>query len=217
MEDLSTELFDILKFLLPGFLTAWIFYAFTSYPKPSQFERIVQALIFVVFIQGMVFCIKHILFYLGQSWSLGAWTQDVSTVWSYAAAIILGFVFSLFANNDLFHSFMRWANFTKQSSYHCEWFGAFNTCPVHVILHLEDDRRVFGWPQEWPSQPEKGHFLLRNPSWISEKGDYIDMPTVKFMLLKSSDIKWVEFLQDNPEVEYVQKSTDATAVHNPAE
>lgn len=212
MEDLSTELFDILKFLLPGFLTAWIFHAFTSYPKPSQFERIVQALIFVVIIQAFVFCIKSALIYIGQYCSLGLWTHTISTVWSYIAAVILGFAFSLFANNDLFHSLMRLVKLTKQSSYHCEWFGAFNANEVHVILHLEDDRRIFGWPQEWPSQPEKGHFLLRNPSWLDENGQYVNMPTVKYILLKSSDIKWVEFLQDNPEVKYVEKSTDSTTV-----
>lgn len=96
MESLSTELFNILKFLLPGFLAAWVFHAFTSYPKPSQFERVVQALIFTVFIQGLTSVIKFILLFIGQKIvSIGSWTPEVGVTWSYVAAILMGLIFSI--------------------------------------------------------------------------------------------------------------------------
>ncbi len=44
----------VVAFLLPGFITAWIFYGLTSHPKPSQFERTIQALIFTFIIQIFV-------------------------------------------------------------------------------------------------------------------------------------------------------------------
>ena len=88
MESLSTELFNILKYLLPGFLTAWIFYAFTSYPKPSQFERVVQALIFTIFVQGLTFVIKFAFLFIGEKWhSFGTWTSVVGLTWSYLSLI----------------------------------------------------------------------------------------------------------------------------------
>ena len=44
----SSEIVGVLSFLLPGFVAAAIFYSLTSYPKPSPFDRVVQALIFTV-------------------------------------------------------------------------------------------------------------------------------------------------------------------------
>ncbi|MEZ0582482.1 DUF6338 family protein [Erwinia sp. STN24] len=213
MEAVSGDLFKILMLLLPGFLTAWIFHAFTAYPKPSQFERVVQALIFTVFIQASLYIIKPTLLWLGNYHSFGHWNVEAKTLWSYISAFTIGIVFSTLANNDKFHAFMRFIGVTKQTSYHCEWFGTFNANVTHVILHLTDDRRIFGWPEEWPADPERGQFILRNPSWVTEKG-YEDMPTVKYIMFKSSDIKWVEFIQDNPEVIYVEKSADPSTIQN---
>lgn len=213
MESLSTDVFGILKILLPGFLSAWIFHGFTAYPKPSQFERVIQALIFTVFVQGFVFALKPTALWLGQFHSFGHWTNLTSTIWSYISAIALGFLFSFFANNDFFHALIRLIGVTKQTSYHCEWFGAFNSNITHVVLHLNDDRRVFGWPQEWPADPEKGQFILRNPSWIID-GEYVNMPTVQFIMFKAVDIKWVEFIQNSPEVIYVEKSSNSSTVQD---
>jgi len=211
MDAMSGDLFKILMLLLPGFLTAWIFHAFTAYPKPSQFERVVQALIFTIFIQALLYIVKPIILWVGDFYSFGPWGSDANTFWSYVIAFFIGLIFSSLANNDSFHSLMRTIRVTKQTSYHCEWFGTFNDNITHVILHLNDDRRVFGWPEEWSADPEKGQFILRNPSWVTESG-YIDMPTVKFIMFKTSDIKWVEFMQDNPEVIYVEKTTDTPTI-----
>lgn len=198
MESLSTELFNILKFLLPGFLSAWIFHAFTSYPKPSQFERIVQALILTVFVQALTYAIKLSALWLGKEFhSFGVWTSNVALTWSYIAAIIIGFVFSVAANTDKFHSLLRLCKITKQTSYHCEWFGAFHSRENQwVVLHLNDDKRVMGWPHEWPSDPTKGHFVLMNPSWLIGEEE-IPLPQIEIIILKVTDIRWVEFL-NNP-------------------
>ncbi len=44
----SGEVIGVLTFLLPGFVAAAIFYSLTSHPKPTAFDRVVQALIFTV-------------------------------------------------------------------------------------------------------------------------------------------------------------------------
>lgn len=200
MESVSSEVFDILRFLLPGFLTAWIFHAFTSYPKPSQFERIVQALIFTVFVQMATYLVKNTLLKIGIYFSVGPWTENIELVWSYLLAGIIGFIFTCCANIDCFHTLLRNLKITKQTSYHCEWFGAFQERDDKwVILHLSDDRRIYGWPYEWPSDPTKGHFVLMHPSWISDN-KYIDLNGVESIMFKVSDIKWVEFIAPPEEV-----------------
>lgn len=194
MESLTSEFFNILKFLLPGFLTAWIFHAFTAYPKPSQFERVVQALIFTIIIQGIIFPVKIASLFLGKIHSFGHWNEASVTFTSYLFSIVLGLAFSYYANNDKFHNFLRILKITKQSSYHCEWYGAFHDREkCRVVLNLIDGRRIYGWPYEWPSDPSKGHMVLTEAAWI-EGSKYVDMPQVDAIMFKVSDIQWVEFI-----------------------
>ncbi|MGM3225703.1 DUF6338 family protein [Dickeya zeae] len=213
MESISSEIFTILKYLLPGFISAWIFHSFTSYPKQAQFERIIQALIFTAFIQFIVMMLKDFLIWLGQILGpiFGSWTVTSDFYWSYICAIAIGFSFSTLANNDKFHGLLRKWKITKETSYHCEWYGTFKENENFVILHLKDERRIFGWPTEWPSDPTKGHVILQDPSWVTDEG-YKDMPTVKLFMVSVSDIKWVEFLQAQAGVSYVEESTNTTTI-----
>src|SRR3990167_279915 len=125
MENIPQDFFTVLQYLLPGFLAAWVFYGFTSFPKPSQFERVVQALIFTLIIQSIVFIEKCITLKLGNFLFLGNWTERLEFLYSSVTAFILGAVFSYFANNDKFHSLARKLKLTRQTSYPSEWFGIF--------------------------------------------------------------------------------------------
>jgi len=67
------------------------FYGLASYAKPSNFERVIQALIFTLFIGGMVF-----LFYLAfpqQDW--------MEKVLPFGFAVLLGIVFAVFVKKRL--------------------------------------------------------------------------------------------------------------------
>ncbi|TDS98331.1 DUF6338 family protein [Erwinia rhapontici] len=199
MESISTELFNILKFLLPGFLTTWVFHAFTPYPKPAQFERVVQALIFTIIIQGAILPIKFILIHAGKYYSLGSWTETVRIMWVYFTSLAIGLTISYFANNDKFHSLLRYLKVTKQSSYHSEWYGAFHDREgCRIILNLVDGRRIFGYPLEWPSDPSKGHFVLTEAAWIIEienVSNYVDLPQLDAILFKVNDVERVDFMK----------------------
>jgi len=107
MESFTKDLISLLQYLLPGFVSAWIFYALTSYPKPSQFERIVQALIFTIFVQAMVFLTQAASLFIGRYHSIAVWNESFSLMWSIVCAILFGFIFSYYANNDKLHKIFR--------------------------------------------------------------------------------------------------------------
>lgn len=214
MESISSEIFTILKYLLPGLLSAWMFHAFTAYPKPSQFERVVQALIFTAFIQAGVYVSHQFLVFLGKFKSLGNWDGSAESFWTYLWAITIGIIFSIFANNDKFHTFLRFLKITSETSFHCEWYGTFQLNKHFVILHLKDDTKIYGWPSEWPSDPSKGHIVLSNPCWVYDD-HYEDMPTVKLMIFSISEIKWVQFMQNADKgAIYVEESDNTTTPVN---
>ncbi|MCF7507299.1 DUF6338 family protein [Vibrio sp. L3-7] len=197
MENLSNNIIVLLQYLLPGFVAAWMFYSLTSYPKPSQFERIVQALIFTIFIQAIVKSMEISVSYLKTQGFDLLLPEQFGLVGSVTTALVLGFLFVFFANNDYLHGLLRKANITRETSYPSEWFGAFLKDITYVVLHLEDERRLYGWPKEWPSEPTSGYFVITDPTWLNEDGSEISIPGVKHILIDANDVKWVEFMEKN--------------------
>lgn len=194
MEDSAKDLVSVLQYLLPGFLAAWVFYAFTSFPRPPQFERIVQALIFTLITQLVVAIEKAVAAVLGSIVSLGNWTTQSQLFCSTVTAFLLGIIFAYFSNNDKFHGLARRLGITRQTSYPSEWFGAFLKNVTYVVLHFEDERRLYGWPIEWPSQPDKGHFVLEQASWLDGDKEIL-LTGVSSVVVDVKDVKWVEFMK----------------------
>ena len=64
----SSEVVSILWFLLPGFVATWVFAGLTAYPKRSEFERVVEALIFTAFAQTLTFLLKMGVLVVGTRW-----------------------------------------------------------------------------------------------------------------------------------------------------
>lgn len=211
MESFAKDFISILHFLLPGFVAAWIFYGFTSYPKPSQFERVVQALIFTLIIQAFVGVVEGLAKWIGQYWSAGTWDKSTEVVLSSVIAAAVGIGFSWLANNDRAHKWFRRKGITRETSFPSEWFGTFLKEVTFVVLHFKDERRLYGWPIEWPSEPTKGHFVIADPSWVGESGEEIRIAGVKNILVDVNDVKWVEFLEKTWEEENVEERIKSAA------
>lgn len=194
METFAKDFVALLQYLLPGFVAAWIFYSLTSFPKPSQFERVVQALIFTIFIQSSVTIIKKSLFFAGQKWNFFTWNSSSDVIWSIISALFLGICFSYFANNDKIHKKLRDFGITRETSYPSEWFGSFLKKITYVVLHLDGERRLYGWPIEWPSEPGKGHFVLVQASWLEEENQ-IPLTNVESIMVDVKEVKMVEFME----------------------
>jgi Family of unknown function (DUF6338) len=198
MESFAKDFVSILQYLLPGFVSAWVFYGLTSYPKPSQFERVVQAMIFTLFTQATLNIVEFILKSLGEFWSIARWSDSSNLIWSIIVALLMGFVFSYFANNDKLHKVLRKIKITREGSYPTEWFKAFLNV-TYVVLHLSDGRRLYGWPSEWPSIPTEGHFLIFRPAWLVDDSEkklkQEPIEGIENILIDVKDVKWVEFLE----------------------
>jgi hypothetical protein len=214
MESIAKDSLALIQFLLPGFLAAWVFYSLTPYAKPSQFERVVQALIFTLFVQASVYLVKWISFSLSRYISFGSWSQESELIWSILCGLTVGLAFSAFANNDAFHRLLRWGGITKETSYASEWYSAFCSNITYVVLHLNDERRAYGWPIEWPSEPMQGHFLLAHPSWIVDGKD-LPITGASKLMIAAKDVMWVEFVDCPKEQSYDQEGLKSATSEKP--
>lgn len=193
MDDLVKEVIPLLQYLIPGFITAWIFYSLTAFKRPDTFGQIVQALIFTFAIQLIVLAVGTLLSWIGtMGVSFGPWDTKAQTAWSAITAIALGLLSCYFANNDNLHSWLREKEITKQTSHPTEWYSAFSKHKRFVVLHLADERRMYGWPLEWPTEPTQGQFVIQEPSWLDDAGKEIPM-LAEIFVIDASKVQWVEF------------------------
>ena len=71
---------------------------------------------------------------------------------------------------------------------------------TYVVLHLDGERRLYGWPIEWPSESERGHFVLTEASWLDdeskdEKNNQIELTGVSSIMVDVKQVKMVEFMK----------------------
>jgi hypothetical protein len=200
MPEVSKELITLLNFLSPGFLAAWVLFGLTSNVKPSPFERVVQAFILTFLIHVTLQPVEFLLSWIGTKVGvLRLWDFSSQAFATILIACLLGCIFAYFINTDLFHRILRKTGLTTSSSYPTEWFGVFSENITYVVLHLTDERRLYGWPKEWPTEAEKGHFFIMQPTWIvgedeNLKSKTIDMVNTTGILINAKDVKWVEFV-----------------------
>ena len=201
MEWASADVIGVITYLLPGFLSAWIFYGMTAHPRQSPFERTVQALIFTAFAQLLTATVGVALLFIGSNaFALGRWTVDVQTGWALAWAGVIGYVAARCAHTNCIHRLLCKWGVTSRTSYPSEWFSTFNSEKRYLILHLKDGRRLHGWAYEWPDQCDSGHFVLMEAQWLLDDNTCAPLYAVEKFLVPASDVGWVEFLKTEQEM-----------------
>lgn len=193
MDDLVRDVIPLLQYLIPGFLATWIFYSLTAFKRPNSFGQIVQALIFTFVIHGVVAALGWLLTGFGNRvFAIGNWSAVAHSFCSFVVAVLLGFGSCYIANNDRLFNKLRTRKITQNTSYPSEWFNSFSNYSRPVVLQLADERRLSGWPKQWPLDPSAGQFLIQEPSWLDEKGAEIPL-TAEVVLIDASNVRWVEF------------------------
>lgn len=129
MDSLFNNATTLLTFLLPGFLAAWVFYGLTSHPKPPQFERTVEALVFTFVVQALVKFTELMLLLAGRCFVLGTWTESSSLLWGFVLAGLLGAGLALAANKD----FSTRGSAAQASSRVCPTRASGTACWVRVL------------------------------------------------------------------------------------
>lgn len=187
-----------MQYLLPGFITAWIFHGLTAHPKESQFERVIQALVFMGIVQALFSSLKACCFALGRVCvSLGEWSKQADATLPTIIAIMLGVGFSAAANSDWLFKALRKFKLTKKTGFPTVWYRAFYCNDAFAVFHLDGERRLQGWIDQYPSEPKDGYFEVSRPMWLMEDGtNPCPIEGVESILIRAEDVELVEFLKE---------------------
>lgn len=206
--DVSKDILTVLTQLMPGFLTAWVVYGLTTYTKPGQFERIVQALIYSFIVSALIAVLESILLFAGRFVRLGTWDHTTEVIASASIAVVLGVLLSFFMTNDAFFRRARRLRITSRTAFPSEWYGAFAARPPrYVVLHLEGSRRITGYPLEWPTEPSSGHFKLIDAAWLDDDNNETSLDANESILIPAKQVEIVEFLKNIEELRNAAETT----------
>ncbi|MXW26358.1 MAG: hypothetical protein F4Z77_08740 [Dehalococcoidia bacterium] len=115
-------------------------------------------------------------------------------VWPVAIAVILAFIVVVVVNYDLAHGLLRWLRITRENAYSSEWDSSLaRNDGSFVVLHLAGERRLYGWPDEWPNDPERGHFRITQAEWLADDGPR-PLENVSGVLIPVGEVEMVEFV-----------------------
>ena len=199
MGETSKDVLALLTQLMPGFLTAWVVYGLTTYTKPPQFERVVQALIYSFLVNGLVAILEVVLLFVGKTIKLGIWDKSSEVIASAMIALLLGILLSFYMRNDAFFKLARRLKLTTRTPFPSEWYGAFAVKPRYLVLHLSGGRRISGYPIEWPTEPTVGHFRLTDAAWLDDENTETPLDGDQSILIEAKQVEMVELLKDEKE------------------
>ena len=88
------------------------------------------------------------------------------------------------------------SGYTKETSHPSEWYSTFvrHGENSYIVLHLQGERRLYGFAEEWPSDPKNGHFRIAEAEWLTADGESVQMDGVAAILIPVGKVTMIEFL-----------------------
>jgi hypothetical protein len=201
VKDISLDALAVLIVLLPGFLTARLVQSFANRSKQSDFDKVVEALVYT-------FAIYLVYSIWGQGlpidWKV---TKESADVEHYlvefhsrrlldigAIAIGLALLAITDANHDLTGRLLRGLHLSRHTTRPTIWSDSFHEYLGAVQVELKDGRQVVGWLVRYSSNPQESALFLSHAHWLGDDGASIPIPGKGILLTKASGITNVMFL-----------------------
>lgn len=199
--EITLETINILFFLIPGFISSFIIDSIIVRKESSTVKRIIESLIFTFIIYLITNAISGIELFASLS------SKDGQTVFSFSqnnkfllTLSLTSLLLPIFIGTVLYHDYhmaiLRFLKITDKTSRDTTWQDVFVENKKFIVIHLKDERRIFGWPMYYSNVPENGIIYLYEPSWIDDENNYIECGT-HGILIKSEEIQFIEFLNIN--------------------
>jgi hypothetical protein len=114
-------------------------------------------------------------------------------------AIGIGVIFAAEINHGwLLDVLNNKLHLTRKTAKPSTWNETWTHAQKFVVVHLDDGRRIYGWPTFYSDEPEERALFLEDASWLDDDNHLINEASpISVLLDKHSGIKLVEFLEPN--------------------
>lgn len=198
--NITLETINILFFMIPGLCASFIIDTIIVRKDLTAISRIIEALIFTFLIYVFLSFITNIELFatlklIDGEISLKFTDDKIFLLSLIILTIVLPIIVGKVMFSDWHMRVLRTLKITDKTSRDTTWQDVLIEQKRNIVIHLRDERRIYGWPMYYSNLPENGFIYLWNPSWIDMENKYIECNT-HGILIKSDDIYFVEFLLD---------------------
>lgn len=201
--SVTAETLSILFLLMPGFLASRVLDIAITRKADSAAGRLIEALIF----SFLIYAVAQFFF----DWTPLV-TADVANgqtnykftgnhglvAFVIAASVVVPAITGAFIHHDWHTSFFRALRITDKTSRSSVWQDVYTSQKRHVVVHLRDGRRVYGWPMYVSHDPKDSYIYLFQPAWLTTDGTYIETGT-HGILICNDTIRMIEFMKRSNE------------------
>lgn len=197
----------IILILIPGFFTLWIQESLGEKKERTQLDKILIIFLYDIFIFGIYFIILELLPKL-KPFILSIKGEDINIIGISLLNIvviliissILGIIFALFNVYGWHYKVLRKCKITYATGRISVWNDKlFELLDYYIIVHLEDDVRIFGWLSDFSIDPGQKYLFIKDAVYLSSTPDEddVEIKGEGILITSESKIKYIEFL--NPE------------------
>lgn len=199
--------FNLLLFLLPGFVTLKVREALAVVAKTSELSRIVDALLFTLYNYAAYFTLARVL---GLSQvtllrvkadesgaDLQLITPNLPAIFlMIAVAVGLGVFAGVGTERDWFHRLKTKLRLTSRQARIDLWAEAFYQARGRwTLVHLEGGRQIIGWPYLYSDEPDRRQLCLKDARVREADGREYDVAGPWILVTEVSKITLIEFLE----------------------
>ena len=201
MSVLGFESLSVLLVLLPGFLCAGIVRSLCTEDKQTQFDRIVEALLysFVIYaVDATILRSNNIALRVEGTGEVKRYLLE--TPWkgllgTVGVSIALGLSIGAMKTNDLHGRLFRKLRITQRTSRNSVWSDVFHKLSGYALVELLDGRLVAGWLRYYSDTPTEESLFLEDAAWIERNGNQIKIDGPGILITKNSGIRTVAFVK----------------------
>ncbi len=198
---------QIILILLPGFSAAYVVQALATRRAQSDFERVIEAVVFSFIIYVSYIPLNHgnlpfeiIKDQSGKTEDTVSW-HPTQLIWLAAVTAIftlLAVIYIRFDGNRIF----RAIGLTERTTRNSIWndileHEAIDNQPVQV--ELADGKNVLGVLLYYSDASDDDSVYLTQASWVDKDGNSVEIPGPGILLTKNSGIRSVSLLNPAPD------------------
>jgi hypothetical protein len=196
-QDFS-EFLPVLVFFLPGFVSSGMVGMLVVRRPRETFDKCLEAFILTAANLALFIVLRAWLeLSRGVHFSRETYLSLGNVALMTLCAILIGLAIGYEATNEHAFRLLRWCKITRKTTKISTWIETFGAVQKYVIVHLKDERRIFGWPRFYSDDPAERAIFLEDASWLSAENELINVERISIFLDKESGIELIEFL-DSP-------------------
>lgn len=197
--SVTAETVSVLFLLMPGFIASRVLDTAITRKDQGAAGKIVEALIFSFLIYAISqFYFEWTPLVVSTNADAGItyqFTQDYGLVaFVLVASIAIPAVVGACIHHDAHTAVLRWLKVTDKTSRSSVWQDVYISETRHVVVHLTEGRRIYGWPMYFSHDPTGSYIYLFQPAWLTKEGEYLETET-HGILIKNDMIRYIEFMK----------------------